>query len=114
MPTIALSGDGVITSPWSPSPAIISKTGNVRISGRAVVSHGDVIPTHTRFFNPTHTSPTMVASQSTVRVNGQGVIINGDRASCFATHTVVATSGAVTIQKGFVDDSFVFPVSVSN
>jgi uncharacterized Zn-binding protein involved in type VI secretion len=97
MPAIALSGDGVITSPWSPSPAIISKTGNVRINGRTVVVHGDVIPTHTRFLFPTHTSPTMIASQGTIRVNGQGVIVNGDRASCDATHTVVANSGNVNI-----------------
>lgn len=97
MPDIAVNGNGVITSPWSPSPAIISKTGNVRINGQAIVTHGDTIPTHTRLLFPTHTSPTMIASQSTVKVNGANVIVDGDAASCSTTHTVVASSGNVSI-----------------
>lgn len=97
MPSIAVNGNGVNTTLWTPNPAIISKTGVVRINNQPIVVDGDVIPTHTRSNNPTHTSPTMVSSQSAVRVNGSNVIIDGDRASCDATHVVSASSGNVNI-----------------
>lgn len=101
MPAIAISGNGVSVPGslglfYSPNPAPVTKTGNVRINTRAIIVDGDIVTSHSLGL-ANHNGATMVASQSAVRVNGDSVIINGDRATCSATHIVLASSGSVSI-----------------
>lgn len=94
MPQIARSTNSMSVAPFT--PVILAKTSNVRINGEAIMTHGDSIADHSRTSpSDTHAGATLIASQSTFRVNGDAVIIDGDRATCDATHTVIASSGSV-------------------
>lgn len=79
------------------SSTVLSKTSVVRINGLAIMTEGDSVPFHIRSgSDETHAVQTLVASQSSFKVNGYNVIIHNDRATCSASHTVIASSGGVS------------------